>query len=421
MRRADPTRVWYLMQGGSALGGTLVWVLAPVYFVKTVGMSPLQLVLVGTFMELSVFVFELPTGIVADVYSRRLSTIVGYLIMGAAMVFVGLTAEAWAIIFGWAVWGFGYTFTSGAEDAWLADEIGVDNVRPVYLRSAQLGRAVALLGIAATVALGLVALWLPIVVGGCVFAAVGVVLAASMPETGFKRAERGQTESALRVIVRTGVTGARLVRRTPVLLLILAIAASWGAWSEGYDRLAQAHLLQDVSLPSFFGLSFVVWFGLISAASLLLAISVAQPANHRLEQAGQLTVTWILLALDVLLIASVVVFGLAGLFWLAVGAMLLTNVARSLAMPLFTSWLNQSIEDSSVRATVMSITSQADAVGQWTGGPAIGAIGNAFGIRTALVSGAFLLSPAVALYSRALRRGGSEPVLPLPESVQASA
>ena len=421
MRRADPTRVWYLMQGGSALGGTLVWVLAPVYFVKTVGMSPLQLVLVGTFMELSVFVFELPTGIVADVYSRRLSTIVGYLIMGVAMVFVGLTAEAWAIIFGWAVWGFGYTFTSGAEDAWLADEIGVDNVRPVYLRSAQLGRAVALLGIAATVALGLVALWLPIVVGGCVFAAVGVVLAASMPETGFKRAERGQTESALRVIVRTGVTGARLVRRTPVLLLILAIAASWGAWSEGYDRLAQAHLLQDVSLPSFFGLSFVVWFGLISAASLLLAISVAQPANHRLEQAGQLTVTWILLALDVLLIASVVVFGLAGLFWLAVGAMLLTNVARSLAMPLFTSWLNQSIDDSSVRATVMSITSQADAVGQWTGGPAIGAIGNAFGIRTALVSGAFLLSPAVALYSRALRRGGPEPVLPLPESVQASA
>ena len=47
------------MQGGSALAGMLVWVLAPVYFVKTVGMSPLQLVLVGTFMELSVFVFEL--------------------------------------------------------------------------------------------------------------------------------------------------------------------------------------------------------------------------------------------------------------------------------------------------------------------------------------------------------------------------
>src|SRR5438445_1357896 len=374
-------------------------------------MSPLQLVLVGTFMELSVFVFELPTGIVADVYSRRLSTTVGFLIMGLAMVFVGLIPEAWAVILGWAIWGFGYTFTSGAEDAWLADEIGIENVRPVYLRSAQLGRAVALLGIGATVALGLVALWVPIVIGGSVFAAVGVLLATLMPETGFKRAERGHAEGALRVMVRTGLTGARLVRRTPVLLLILAIAASWGAWSEGYDRLAQAHLLRDVELPAFFGLSFIVWFGLISAASLILAIAVAQPANRKLERAGQLTVTWVLLALDVFLIGSVVLFGLAGFFWLATTALLLTNVARSLAMPLSTTWLNQSIENSNVRATVMSITSQADAVGQWTGGPAIGGIGNVFGIRAALVVGAFFLTPAVAFYGRALRHGGREPVL----------
>ena len=411
MRRADPIRVWYLLQSGSALGDTLVWVLAPVYFVKTVGMSPLQLVLVGTFMELTVFFFEVPTGIVADVYSRRLSTIVGFVIMGLAIVFVGSIAEAWAVILGWAIWGFGYTFTSGATDAWLADEIGVDNIRPAYLRSAQLARVVSLFGIAASVGLGLVALWLPIVVGGCVIVAVGAALAVLMPETGFKPAERGEAEGAARVMVRTGLTGARLVRRRPLLLLILAISASWGAWSEGYDRLSDAHLLRDVGLPSFFGLSFVVWFGLISAASLLLAIFVARPANRRLEQVGQLTVTWVLLALDVVLIVSVVLFGLAGAFWLALVAMLFVNVARSLAMPLFTSWLNQSIENSSVRATVMSITSQADAVGQWTGGPAIGAIGNAFGIRAALVTGAFFLSPAVALYGRALRHGGREPEL----------
>src|SRR2546421_2178027 len=190
MRRADPIRVWYLLQGGSALGDTLVWVLAPVYFVKTVGMSPLQLVLVGTFMELTVFVFEVPTGIVADVYSRRLSTVIGTLVMGLAIVFVGSVPEAWAVILGWSVWGFGYTFTSGATDAWLADEIGVENVRPVYLRSAQFSRVVALVAIAASVALGLVSLRLPVVVGGAVIAAVGVVLALAMPETGFRPAPR---------------------------------------------------------------------------------------------------------------------------------------------------------------------------------------------------------------------------------------
>src|SRR6476469_6153360 len=182
MRRADPTRVWFLLQGGSALGDTLVWVLAPVYAVKTVGMSPLQLVLVGTFMELTIFCFEVPTGIVADVYSRRLSTVLGLLVMGLAIVFVGSVAEAWAVILGWSIWGFGYTFTSGATDAWLADEIGVDNVRPVYLRSAQVGRACALVAIGASVALGLLSLRVPIIVGGVVIAATGIVLAFVMPE-----------------------------------------------------------------------------------------------------------------------------------------------------------------------------------------------------------------------------------------------
>jgi len=411
VRRADPIRVWYLLRGGSALGDTLVWVLAPVYFVTTVGMSPLQLVLVGTFMELTVFVFEVPTGIVADVYSRRLSTVIGYLIMGLAILFVASIPEAWAVIVSWSVWGFGYTFTSGATDAWLADEIGVDNVQPVYLRSAQISRIVALLAIVASVGLGLVALWLPILVGGAVIVATGLSLVLLMPERGFRPAKRDEAENALRAMARTGRSGAKLVRRTPLLLLILAISASWGAWSEGYDRLAEAHIIRDVGLPSFAGLSFVVWFGVISALSLILAIVVAKPSNRRLEHAGRLTVTRVLLALDLLLVASVVLFGLAGAFWLALVAMLATNVARSIAMPLFMSWLNQSISDSSVRATVMSITNQADAVGQWTGGPAIGMVGNAFGIRAALVAGAFLLTPAVALYGRALRHGGREPKL----------
>jgi MFS transporter, DHA3 family, tetracycline resistance protein len=411
VRRADPTRVWYLLQGGTAFGDTLVWVLAPVYFVTTVGMSPLQLVLNGTFMELAIFLFEVPTGIVADVYSRRLSTVIGFFVMGGAIVFVGSVPEAWAVIAGWAIWGFGYTFTSGATNAWLADEIGVEHIRPVYLHSAQIGRIVGLIGIGVSVALGLVALWLPIVVGGGVILGIGVALAVLMPETGFKPADREEAEGTVRAIARTGRTGARLVRRTPVLLLILGISASWGAWSEGFDRLSQAHIIRDVGLPSFIGLSYVVWFGVIAAAALLLSIVVARPVNRRLEHAGQLTVTRVLLVLNVMLIASVAIFGLAGFFWLALLALLLTTVARSIVMPLFMSWLNQSITDSTVRATVMSITNQADAVGQWTGGPAIGAIGNAFGIRSALVTGAFLLSPAIALYGRALRHGGREPEL----------
>jgi DHA3 family tetracycline resistance protein-like MFS transporter len=410
---ADPVRVWYLRTAGSALGDTLVWTLAPVYFVTVVGMSPLQLVLVGTFMELTIFICEVPTGVVADVVSRKLSIVIGYLVMGAAIVFCGAVAQPWAVMVAWAVWGFGYTFTSGATDAWLADEIGVDNVRPVYLRSAQIGRVCALVAIGGSVALALISLRLPVIVGGVVIAATGIVLAFVMQEHGFTPAPRDEAESTLRAMVGTGRAGARLVRRTPVLLLILAISAFWGAWSEAYDRLGEAHVIRDVGLPSIVGLSFVVWFGVISAASLALSLLVARPANRRLEHAERQTITRVLLFADIGVIATVVVFGLAHAFWLALVAMLATNTIRGLVAPLFASWLNQSITESSVRATVFSITSQADAIGQWTGGPAIGAVGNAFGIRAALVLGASLLSPAVALYARALRRDGgglSQPV-----------
>ena len=99
--RADPIRVWYFLRGGSALGDTLVWTLAPVYFVRTVGMSPLQLVLVGTFMELTIFACEIPTGIVADVVSRRLSVVIGYLVARSTFaprwlgIWLALAGLAW--------------------------------------------------------------------------------------------------------------------------------------------------------------------------------------------------------------------------------------------------------------------------------------------------------------------------------------
>ena len=48
-----------------------------VYFVQEVGLNPLELVLLGTVMEATIFLFEIPTGVIADTYSRRLSLIIG--------------------------------------------------------------------------------------------------------------------------------------------------------------------------------------------------------------------------------------------------------------------------------------------------------------------------------------------------------
>src|SRR5690349_22769094 len=110
MRRFGATTVYY----GLSFGGYMpTWVVMSVYLVSELHLSPLQLVLMGTAMEAAVFLFEVPTGIVADTYSRRLSLILGYLGTGAAWVVVGLVSAPWLIIALWAFWGFAYTFKIG--------------------------------------------------------------------------------------------------------------------------------------------------------------------------------------------------------------------------------------------------------------------------------------------------------------------
>ena len=151
--------------------------------------------LTGTAMELAVFVFEVPTGIVADVYSRRLSIVVGTAIMGISFVLIAGAGSAPAVLVAYAVWGFGYTFTSGAMDAWLADEVGEARLSHVYLRGAQISRVAGLAGIGASVGLALIDLRLPILVGGVLTIGEAVLYALVMPETGFKPLPRGERSS----------------------------------------------------------------------------------------------------------------------------------------------------------------------------------------------------------------------------------
>ena len=92
MRRLDAQRTWLLYRGVESFAMSLGWTVAAVFFVTDLGMSPLELVLAGTALEVAYFIFEVPTAIVADTYSRRASIVVGAVIMeslhatGAALV-----------------------------------------------------------------------------------------------------------------------------------------------------------------------------------------------------------------------------------------------------------------------------------------------------------------------------------------------
>jgi DHA3 family tetracycline resistance protein-like MFS transporter len=376
--RAD--RLWLVYRGAESFAMAIGWTLAPVYFVQEVGMDPLQLVLTGTFMEIAYFLFEVPTGVVADSYSRRVSVIVAQAIMGISFVVTGLVTSVPLILAAAALMGFGWTFKSGAIDAWLADEVGQERLGREYQRGAQVARVFTLVGIGAAVALALVDLRLPIIAGGLVLLALGAFLVFAMPESEFERATPEEV-SALRSMTGTAKRGGRLIWARPILLLITGITFFGGMWSESVDRLWEAHFLTDIGVPEFAGFSSIVWFGVLNAVAVVLAIVVAQPLSHRFASASWRGMTWSLFVLDTLMLGTTLVFAFAVSFAAAVIAYWGICVARSLAAPIYSTWLNANIEDSSVRATVISMTNLGDSAGEWGGGPALGLVGNAYGIR----------------------------------------
>ena len=155
-----------------------------VYYVTHVGLNALQLVLVGTALELTTFLCEVPTGIVADLYSRKLSIIIGHLLIGLGFL-VSVVPDFGIILLAQVIWGLGWTFTSGATSAWITDEIGEDNVGPVFMRAAQAGSLGGLLGVLVGTALVGFGLPVPILLGGLMHVVLALLLIVLMPETGF--------------------------------------------------------------------------------------------------------------------------------------------------------------------------------------------------------------------------------------------
>ncbi len=395
--------VWLTIWGAGSFANALIFTVTAVYFVTEVGLNPFELVLVGTVMEVTVFLFEIPTGVLADTYSRRLSVIVAFVLQGGGMILVGLVPSFAAILAGYVIWGIGATCESGALDAWITDEPHGRSLERVFLRGHQVGYVGSLLGIGASVALASADLTAPIVLGGALSILLGLALVAVMPERGFRRVPTDERAS-WRALGETARGGARLVRRSHLLLAVLGIAFFFGAFSESLDRLKEAQLILDIGLPAIGDLDPVVWFGIIAAAALVLSLVATGLAAHRISAAGERPAVRALLALNSVILVGALVFALAGSFALAVVAYLTAAVARNVEAPVFSAWLNRNVE-SPQRATVLSIVAQSDAVGQWAGGPGIGAVGTIFSLRAALVAGSILLTPALVLYGWLLRRG----------------
>jgi DHA3 family tetracycline resistance protein-like MFS transporter len=333
--------------------------------------------------------------------SRRLSVVIGYFLIGAGFMVEGAFPFFATILLAQVIWGIGATFTSGAQEAWLADELGEEGLSQVYLRGSQLAQIGTLLGMGISVLLGQVALGLPIFVGGFLIVLLSAFLWLFMPETNFKPAESLERQTWGKM-TETFKDGVKVVKGQRILVLIMAATLFFGLSSEGMDRLWEAHFLENIAFPALEGWNVVTWFGLINVVGMLLHLGLTEIVRRRVNTDDNATAVLFLLIAHAGYILSLIVFALVSGFSAGLLSIWSVGVFRGIGNPISAAWTNKKLKPES-RATVLSMRGQLDALGQFIGGPMIGAVGTLFSLRAAMLGVALFVSPVLWLYYRALK------------------
>jgi len=400
--------IFLIMAFFDGVVGKVTFTMSAIYRVNVVGLDVLQLVLLGTILETSVFIFEIPTGVVADLYSRRLSVIIGTFLMGLGFMLEGSLPVVAVVMLAQVVWGFGWTFISGALSAWITDEVGVERAGKLFMRDQQLYHIGSLIGIVLAVPIARVSLQLPYFIGGGLKVLLAILLILFMPETGFKPTPKEERET-FKHFFSTMSAGFNTIRNRTTLVWFSLIALFVGLYSEGWDRLTEPHLLKNFSFPDIMGIAMgpVEWFAVLNIAGSLLVIAANQVANRRSDTGDPLRLAGILQGLYAVMVVSMVGFALVGNFWAAIGFMLLFDMLRGVTSPLSGAFVNHFVE-SKVRATVLSMTGQIDAFGQMAGGPIIGFVGRLISLPAAILTSAAILMPSVPLFGLLLKAEKNE-------------
>jgi DHA3 family tetracycline resistance protein-like MFS transporter len=400
MKQNSAYRYYLIYKSAWAFFYALMNTVASLYYIKNVGMSPFQLLMVGFVVELGYFLFEIPAGIVADLYSRKLSMAIGSFLLGCGFLVMALFPSFSIILLAQIIWAMGATFVSGADNAWITDEMKGQQLESVFLRGTQLGYLFTFLGMICSVGLAVLSLPLPIFLSGVLFAGFAFVIYFFFPETNF-RPNPNARKAPWKEVWSTFQSGIRVARSHQILGMTLLISFVYGAYSEGIDRLWTYHLLKSFPLPDWGHFSEIYWVGLVQTASMILSFIAVEWVHRRWTKTGQMEKVWILLIIDILTMGAILTFATSQHFALAFTSYLFIQMFRGLNQPIFLAWTNEQIKESQLRATLLSTQSQLHALGEVLGGPFIGFIVLFTSIRGGLITSGLLLTAALWIYRKA--------------------
>ena len=392
----------------TTLAASFIWGINTLFLLDA-GLSNTEAFAANAFFTLGQVLFEVPTGVVADTRGRRFSFMLG---AGTLLVSTLLYLVMWQIrapLWGWAVssalLGLGFTFFSGATEAWLVDALGATeftgNLESVFGRAQTVGGAAMLAG---SVGGGLIAQWtnlgVPYVLRSVM---LGVTLAIAfrfMHDLGFSPKYGSTVSTELRSVLSGAVDGG--LRNPPVRWLMLAAPFTGGVGIYAFYAL-QPYLLELYGDSTAYGVAGLA-AAIVAAAQILGGLSVAYV--RRLFKRR----TSVLLGGTVASVLLLALIGLTTSFIVALVLLTMWALIFAVVLPVRQSFVNGLIP-SEQRATVLSFDNLMSSAGGVVAQPALGRAADVFGYATSYVIGAGVMALAVPFVLLARRENAvSDPI-----------
>ena len=410
-------RVYLLLTLLTTLAASFIWGVNTLFLLDA-GLSNTEAFAANAFFSIGMVIFEVPTGVVADTRGRRFSFMLGAFTLLLSTLAYLLMWQIEAPFIGWAfasiLLGLGFTFFSGATEAWLVDALSATgfegNLETVFGRGQTIA-GVAMLG--GSVVGGIVAqmsnLGVPYVLRAIM---LGVALLAAfwfMKDLGFKAKTDISTREAVRDIARGSIDGG--LRNRPVRWMMLAAPFTGGVAFYAFYAM-QPYLLELYGDPNAYSIAGLA-AAIVAGAQIVGGLSV--PIVRRFFRL-RTNAIFLAVALESVILAAIAVVGFnmdeLGMtaFYLAIALLVMWALVSAIARPIRQAFLNGIIA-SEQRATVLSFDSLMGSVGGAVAQPVLGRVADVSGYAASyMVSGAI---SALALPFIFLARGEQAPSDPI--------
>jgi MFS family permease len=385
-------RVYLLLTLLSTLAASFIWGINTLFLLDA-GLNNAEAFAVNAFFTAGMVIFEVPTGVVADMWGRRTSYLLGAATLLVSTLVYLVMWQTHAPLWGWAISsiliGLGFTFFSGATEAWLVDALAAtgrkENLESVLARGQVVGGGAMLTG---SLAGGFTAqatnLGMPYIIRAVLLGLTLISAFVWMKDTGFTPDRSKGTLAKIKGLLRDSVDYGW--HNPPVRWLMLAAFFAGGVDVFGFYAL-QPYLLELYGDSGAFGIA-----GLSAAivAATQMTAGLLVPRLRRLFP--RRTDTLILASLTAT--GSVALLGWTSSFAVALVLVVIWGLCFSIVMPIRQAYIN-GIIPSQQRATLLSFDSMMGSAGGVVAQPALGRVADVAGYPQAYLVGAALRLIAV--------------------------